>query len=183
MASFGALGSPGIALAPDFRGCNCAAGGAIVTRDEDQTAYVPNAPAVVSETISGETIIMHHGTGHYFDTVGAGTALWEAIAGGGATAAMLTAVLAARRGATADGARAAALGFVATLEQHDLVRALPAPAGMAAAVPGGSAEPFEAPVLGVHTDLADMLLLDPIHDVGEAGWPSLPPLAEPQPGQ
>lgn len=142
-------------------------------------AFVPNAPAVVSETIAGETIIMHHGTGHYFDTLGTGTTLWAAISGGGATLDNLTELLAARQGATVDGARGAAMRFIETLEGHDLVRTMPTPDGTEHAGRDElNAEPFEEPVLGVHTDLADMLLLDPIHDVGEAGWPSPPPLAE-----
>jgi hypothetical protein len=32
---------------------------------------------------------------------------------------------------------------------------------------------FEFPVLQKYTDMEDMLLLDPIHDVDETGWPNL----------
>jgi hypothetical protein len=31
---------------------------------------------------------------------------------------------------------------------------------------------FIAPVLAVYTDMQDLLLLDPIHDVDEIGWPT-----------
>ena len=34
---------------------------------------------------------------------------------------------------------------------------------------------FEPPVLEVFTDLQDILLLDPIHDVDDAGWPIATP--------
>lgn len=135
-------------------------------------ALVPNAPVVVSETIAGETIIMHHGSGHYFDTTGTGATLWDAIAGGGATVARLAELLVIRHGAAPAEARDAAERFVGELERHDLVRASAAAPVMRPAGPAG--EPFAEPVLGVHTDLADMLLLDPIHDVGEAGWPTMP---------
>jgi len=30
---------------------------------------------------------------------------------------------------------------------------------------------FQPPTLNKYTDMRDMLLLDPIHDVGESGWP------------
>jgi hypothetical protein len=150
-----------------------------VTNEADAIAFVPNAPAVVSETIAGETIIMHHRTGNYFDTAGTGTLLWEAINGGGATAGALAALLAPLRGATADAARTAVTRFIEMLLRHDLIRTVPVRAGSGIAVLEGMClESFEAPVLGVHTDLADMLLLDPIHDVGEAGWPSLPSITE-----
>jgi hypothetical protein len=32
---------------------------------------------------------------------------------------------------------------------------------------------FVAPVLHKHTDMQDLLLLDPIHEVDETGWPSV----------
>jgi hypothetical protein len=55
--------------------------------------------------------------------------------------------------------------------------------GVAATSPGGAggkAEPeprspegtaFNPPVLSVYSDMEDLLLLDPIHDVDETGWP------------
>jgi hypothetical protein len=38
------------------------------------------------------------------------------------------------------------------------------------AVPNQSG-PFRVPVLNRYSDMADMLLLDPVHDVEESGWP------------
>jgi hypothetical protein len=43
-------------------------------------------------------------------------------------------------------------------------------------VPDGTAapnEPFATPVLEKYTDMEAMLLVDPIHEVNEAGWPQL----------
>jgi hypothetical protein len=34
---------------------------------------------------------------------------------------------------------------------------------------------FARPVLSQYDDVAEMLLLDPVHDVGEAGWPQPAP--------
>ena len=42
--------------------------------------------------------------------------------------------------------------------------------------PPGSAT-FEAPTLDRFDDLQGLLLIDPIHDVGDAGWPLLPQTA------
>ena len=33
-------------------------------------------------------------------------------------------------------------------------------------------QPFEAPILNKYNDMQELLLLDPIHDVDEAGWPN-----------
>ena len=139
-------------------------------------ALIVNAPLVVSETIDGEAVIMHHGSGRYFDIAGSGALIWQGIEQG-ASIAGIAAHLAAGHGLAADEAGAMVADFVHTLASHDLVRAdvtrtvaaLPAPE-----TPGG---PLVAPVLGVHDDLADMLLLDPIHDVDEVGWPAPRPAA------
>jgi hypothetical protein len=53
-------------------------------------------------------------------------------------------------------------------------------------VPGGakhgatelpSAEELARPAISVYKDMQDLFLLDPIHDVNEAGWPSYQPPA------
>ena len=41
--------------------------------------------------------------------------------------------------------------------------------------PGIERLSFEAPILHKYTDMQDLLLLDPIHEVDEAGWPSVKP--------
>jgi hypothetical protein len=35
----------------------------------------------------------------------------------------------------------------------------------------GERRPFVSPVFEKFTDMADLILLDPIHDVGDRGWP------------
>lgn len=39
------------------------------------------------------------------------------------------------------------------------------------AAPVGERPPFVRPILQKYTDMADLLLLDPIHEVDEQGWP------------
>lgn len=134
---------------------------------QDAAAIWPNAPMVVSETIDGEAIIMHHGNGYYFDARGTGGLIWQAVEAGWSMSAI------AARLATAtgiDGAQAmASVGiFLTELAAQDLVRAGNGPALALDAAP---AMDFAPPTFGVHADLADMLLLDPVHDVDEGGWP------------
>jgi hypothetical protein len=38
-------------------------------------------------------------------------------------------------------------------------------------------KPFTDPVIEIYTDLQDLLLLDPIHDVDDRGWPVFNPQA------
>jgi len=135
---------------------------------EDSSVSV-NAPLVVSETIDGEAIIMHHGSGLYFDIVGSGALLWQAIERTTTRSALAASLCTAYRLAP-EQAASVVRDWLAVLAGHDLIAY--GPASVVAPVPVDvAAEPFAAPVLGVHADLADMLLLDPIHDVDEAGWP------------
>lgn len=144
-------------------------GGDRVSVWNESDTLVPNAPLVVSETLNGEAIIMHHGNGHYFDAVHSGALLWEAIECG-ATVPALVARLEAAYGIGSGEAAPAVARFLSVLAAHDLIRAGEVRTAPPVATP--AAEPFVDPVLGVHTDLADMLMLDPVHDVDEAGWPA-----------
>lgn len=147
----------------------------------DVARFEPNAPLVVSETAEGETIILHHGTGTYFSTTGSGLMIWEAV-GGAVNVASIVDRMSKVYQVTPQIAQEAVSSFLQTLADHDLIRAASAEAivqdiEMASAGPMAFAEP----VLEVHTDLADFLLLDPIHDVDTAvGWPQ-PAAPRPKP--
>jgi Coenzyme PQQ synthesis protein D (PqqD) len=147
-------------------------GGTMYTYSANST-ITPNGPLVVSETIDGEAIIMHHGSGTYFNTTGSGALIWGAIERT-TTLDIIAAHLVAVYDVDTERALAATRHYLAALAAHDLIK----PGSEAFAdLPKASPhrEPFREPELGVHTDLADMLLLDPIHDVGEAGWPAPKP--------
>ena len=38
--------------------------------------------------------------------------------------------------------------------------------------PEPSSRPYEDPKLGKYTDMQELLLLDPVHEVDESGWPN-----------
>jgi hypothetical protein len=127
------------------------------------------APAVVSEVIDGEAIIMDLRTGNYFSADGSGALVWQAVADGCGRAAIVGWAMGAFDG---DPARIEADidAFLAQLTDNDLVEAVEASAAPSpAAVPRSA---WRAPVLAIYTDMQDLLLLDPIHDVDEAGWPT-----------
>jgi hypothetical protein len=138
--------------------------------------FTVNAPAVVAEVIDGEAVIMNLQSGHYFSTSGVGALAWEWLALGHADVDVAH-VLAERHPAAASQVRADVARFVDALLAHDLLReatvAAPGEAPAAAAAPAV----WSAPVLSAYTDMEDLLLLDPIHDVGPAGWPM--PKADP----
>ena len=145
--------------------------GTIQMKTVFEGTIVPNGPIVVSETMHGESIIMHHAKGYYFDTTGTGSLVWEAIEAG-TTVHGLTRRLAQACDLGEGEARATVLRFLETLHDHDLIKTGDAePNVLAEAAPMAFAEPE----LRIHDDLEDILLLDPVHDVGEQGWPAPPP--------
>ncbi len=140
-------------------------------------------PKIVSETIDGEVIMLNLDRGRYYSLTLAGTDAWNAI-GRAASGEEIVAELLARY----DGARSeveqAVHQLLDELSREELI--LPLPSGTAekaasslngsppAEVPPGGRQPFQAPVLQTYTDMEDLLLLDPIHEVDESGWPNRP---------
>ena len=137
--------------------------------------FVTNAPAVVSEIIDGEVVIMNLTSGNYYSSDNVGAVIWGWI-DGAKTVRDIERLLSLRYDAGAEDITAALTAFFDRLIEERLVREIaliPPPAVDSGHALNGAAggERFVAPELHVYTDMQDLLLLDPIHDVDEAGWP------------
>lgn len=132
-----------------------------------EARYEVNKPEVVDESVDGEALIVHLGTGAYFSARGPADVAWQLFAGG----ATVTEVVSALAGTSVDAeAVAGVAGFLSELVTEDLLRARLSPPGSAAV---SWHAPFAVPTLEKFTDMEDLLLLDPIHDVDDAtGWPN-----------
>jgi Coenzyme PQQ synthesis protein D (PqqD) len=140
-----------------------------------KSAWVVNSPAVVSEIIDGELVVMNLTTGNYFSSNGTGPYVWSCIENKMARDALAPA-LAAAYGVLGAQAEADIARFITSLTAEGLVRegdSDPTAAGSQAAV--GAHSSYLPPELTVYSDMRDLLLLDPIHDVAEEGWPARPP--------
>jgi Coenzyme PQQ synthesis protein D (PqqD) len=133
---------------------------------------------VVFETIDGEVILIQLERGNYYSLSGSGRAAWELICAG-LTPEAVSERLKARYAADNGEIPAAIDALVEQLLAEGLVEpngAAPAPNGTTAADGTGAQEgDFQPPKLEKYTDMQDYLLIDPIHDVSEAGWPSVKP--------
>jgi hypothetical protein len=114
--------------------------------------YAINAQKAISETIDNETILIQLETGCYYSMNPDATALWNALAAGKAIAATHEAV------ATC----------INLLQTDDIIS--PSPEMATETIDDGA---FPDPKIEKYTDLQEMLLADPIHDVETAGWPTL----------
>ena len=136
--------------------------------------WIVNRPSVVSEVIDGELVVMNLATGNYFSSSGTGAALWACLEGG-MDAEALAATLVARHDIVASRACADVAAFLERLRAESLVREHADGGAIAAAPAPATNGPYEAPQMHVYSDMRDLLMLDPIHDVAEEGWPSRPP--------
>jgi Coenzyme PQQ synthesis protein D (PqqD) len=134
-----------------------------------------NSPNVIHETIDGEVILIDLKTGTYYSLREAGAAIWEAIDRGAGLDAIAGA-LEFRYEGSPDEMRDAVRELVGELEREGLIRAEQVDGDSAAGQPvfepfAGVRRPFQAPSLEKHTDMQDLILLDPVHEVGAEGWP------------
>lgn len=123
------------------------------------------------DTIDGETVLIDSEKGHLYLFLGVGPQVWERLLAGASCDGLVNEVT-ARYG---EEAAAPTRAFLDALEQAQMLRndlvPSPAPASASLAWP----ETFLAPTLERYDQIADILSMDPIHEVDPSkGWPHLP---------
>ncbi|MBV9310915.1 MAG: PqqD family protein [Solirubrobacterales bacterium] len=129
------------------------------------------ASNIVHETLDGETIVIHLESGNYYSLRGSGAEIWGLLEGADSVSAICAEL--ARRYACQEGEiQDSVERFVTAIEREGLIQhgnASPTnwPAEEAAETRG----PWEPPELERYGDMRDFLLVDPVHDVDDTGWP------------
>jgi Coenzyme PQQ synthesis protein D (PqqD) len=136
--------------------------------------YRLNASHVVGDVFDdGEAAVIDLRTGTYFSLNTTGALLWPMIVAGTTSEALLARVLTATDGGPEV---AADIGrFVAALVAEGLVEEVDDIVDQSAPSSRGPRTSYRAPELERFDDLQELLLLDPIHDVSDRGWPHTPP--------
>jgi hypothetical protein len=131
-----------------------------------------NSPNVIHETIEGEVIVIDLKSGTYYSLREAGATVWQAVEQG-ASEEEIQAALEVRYEGHSDDMRDAVRRLLDELESEGLIRLDDGTAGAPAqlALTDDPPVPFRAPVLEKHTDMQDLILIDPVHEVGTRGWP------------
>lgn len=134
-----------------------------------------NSPHVVQEVFDEEVVIVNLDLGRYYCLQGSGVEFWKLLSNGHSLGGIAR-ILSATHAATPDEIERAGATLLSELSEQGLI--VPAPAQPASDDLGGSLpnsagnrKPFVLPKLQVYDDMQDLLLLDPIHEVDEAGWP------------
>lgn len=129
---------------------------------------VADNPNVIFDTIEGEVVMVNLDTGCYFTMNDAGAALWAQLKNA-VSVEILKSAFAQALGASEAEAGAQIDAFLAQLREEGLLRE--AAEGSAKPLKMDKIKKPEAPKLEVFKDMQDLLLLDPVHEISEQGWP------------
>ncbi len=139
-------------------------------------------PKIVHEVFDDEVVIINLDTGTYYSVEGVAAEIWTRI--DGATEKEIIDDLTDRYEAGEEEVAPLIMRFLNELQSEGLIVAAETLREKAAegsnTIPGARAgrAQFQAPVLRKFDDMQELLLLDPIHDFDDAGWPIAKP-AEP----
>jgi hypothetical protein len=137
-----------------------------------------NIPQVVHDTIEGETILINLKNGNYYSFDKIGAVIWEIIEKKGDVNKLVN-ILTKKFNKQGEKIESAIDHFISSLLQENLVVQSTEQASEVLmlsdeieALVNERISDFEPPVMNKYSDMKDMLLLDPIHDTDEKGWPS-----------
>jgi hypothetical protein len=139
-----------------------------------------NTPKVIHETIDGETVIVNLDSGNYYSLDKVGADIWGYIIKNFPIHRIIETV-ASRYTGEREEIEKAVYQFVDEMQQENLISINEAQGDVSEAYvdPGDETEQmkersiFASPVLNKYYDMQDLLLLDPIHEVDDTGWPNV----------
>ena len=140
--------------------------------------YIINRMKIVEETIDGEVIIINLDKGHYFSLNGIGADIWENIRSCTPISEIIANIKISYsdpKNSIEDSINSLLINLLAEeliieTDQNNIeLNSLPN-----IAIENDKKMSFIEPILEKYTDMEDLLLLDPIHDVDEQGWPKMP---------
>lgn len=131
--------------------------------------YRPNSPKVIFEAFDDEVLVIDFDSGRYFSMRGSAFDIWQMLVAGCSDAEIVQR-LAEHHGAQEHAVQSAVHEHTRRLLDERLIVESPenASCNECAITTQGA---FAAPVMEQFTDMQELLLLDPIHEVDQAGWP------------
>ena len=137
-----------------------------------------NTPTVTHEIIDGEAVIINLDSGNYYSLVETGSLIWALLEKGASASEVQNLIQQGYQGNAADIDQGVE-DLLGQLQQENLIVPVDEstaldPGELRQVLPAtnGHEKPsFNAPLLNKYSDMQELLLLDPIHDVDEAGWP------------
>ena len=147
----------------------------------DRNYYQICSPNIIHESIEGEVVIVDLDKGFYFSLRGTAAEIWADIVAG-ASAEQIAQQLMLKYTGEDQKIESAVINLISDLLKENII--VPAVIHSKNYQPfmqkhettyNETSEEFSIPVLEKYSDMADLLLLDPIHEVDETGWPNIAP--------
>jgi hypothetical protein len=128
-------------------------------------------PSIIHEKFGDETIIVNLDSGSYYSAQAVASVVWGFVVDGVSEADILRRIKAEFAG-NGDAISSGTTEFLDQLVAESLVDFEDIADRTGEHAAGVPDKIFSTPVLQKYTDMEEMLLLDPIHEVDEHGWPS-----------
>lgn len=139
--------------------------------------YQIRTPTVIHEVFDDEVVIVNLDSGDYYSLSDAGAACWNCLLSGYSVDETVEAVLSQYQGDASE-IRTSVVDLIEDLCKETLIVERTdgrAPESAVDEVEGTDSKPkktpFVTPSLNRYSDMRDLLLIDPIHEVDESGWP------------
>lgn len=134
-----------------------------------------NDPDLVYETIEGETVLVNLKSGSYYSLVGVGSLIWTELEAGRTVEEILSR-LNREYDSSPQEIETAVRQLLDAMVQEELLTFEPRPDVTPSpepvfAPPLATKSEFHVPHLQKFTDMQELLLLDPVHEADETGWP------------
>ncbi len=141
--------------------------------------FIINTTKIVHETIDGEVIIINFDTGNYYSLNAAGKDIWCCLEKNFNLSRITVEITAGYKGNNEE-IKKDLNQFLVELEKEELIILDKEMKDNSSEISPDKFEinegkeklKYEKPELRKYTDMKEMLLLDPIHEVDETGWPS-----------
>jgi len=143
--------------------------------------FTINRPKVIYEVLDGELVMINLETGNYYTMDQVGADIWTMVEHGESVSQIISG-LADRYKVSEEQVTQAVNEFIAELvveelvvRDHQAIKRNFQNATYDKAHSAGDEKElvFSSPFLQKYSDMKELLLLDPIHEVDEAGWPNL----------
>ncbi len=140
--------------------------------------FLINAPKVILETFDDEVVIVNLDSGNYYSLDKVGADIWGLLESGASLQETVSAIAGSYNG-DHDDMKAGINRLVEELQEENLIVIDTSETSSGSRVAPlteygfrGEKPAFTTPLLSKYTDMQDLLLLDPIHEVDDSGWPN-----------
>jgi len=132
--------------------------------------YRVNSPSVINDTIDNESVIINLSDGFYYSLDDVGSVIWEAVSQRHSVDDVVRQIKNQYQGDAGE-IEACVHDLITELEKEQLIVPDNHDGSLVVLDSNQEPRPFAKPVLNKFGDMQDLLLLDPIHEVDEKGWP------------